>query len=58
MRIGDIVMYDGKRFLVRGFDPVGVEPCLIYLEDVESGEAMTVAFAEPSWATPCTARRW
>jgi hypothetical protein len=52
MEIGDIVMFGGKRFFVRGFDPAGVEPRFVYLQDVESGETISVAFAKPSAATP------
>jgi hypothetical protein len=58
MEIGDIVIYGGKRLRVRGFDPAGVEPRFVYLEDVESGETISVAFVElePPAATPSTAR--
>jgi len=52
MDIGDIVMYSGKRFSVRGFDPLGVEPRLIYLEDLETGKTTSVPFAEPSGGMP------
>jgi hypothetical protein len=52
MEIGDIVMFGGKRFFVRGFDPAGVEPRFIYLEDVETGEAISVAFGKPSRTRP------
>ena len=52
MDIGDIVMYGGKRLSVRGLDPVGAEPRLIYLRDVKTGEEISVPFAEPSDATP------
>jgi hypothetical protein len=55
MEIGDIVIYGGKRFSVRGFDPAGVEPRFVYLQDVETGETISVAFAEPSAATPSDA---
>lgn len=55
MDIGDIVIYGGKHLTVRGFDPLGVEPRLIYLEDVETGKTTSVPFAKPSGATPGSA---
>jgi hypothetical protein len=46
MDIGDTVTFEGKRFSVRGFDPAGVEPRFVYLEDPTSGGTISVPFAE------------
>jgi len=54
MDIGDIVIYGGKRFSVRGFDPEGVAPRFVYIEGVETGERISVPFA-PSATTPGSA---
>jgi len=49
MDIGDIVIFAGKRFRVRGFDPVGVEPRFVYLDDLQQGTTLSIAFEE--WST-------
>jgi hypothetical protein len=46
MDIGDIVIYGGQRFYVRGIDPVGVHPRYLYLEDVGTGKTVSVAFED------------
>jgi hypothetical protein len=46
MDIGDIVSYEGRHYFVRGFDPDGVEPRLVYLEDAKTGRTISVPFAE------------
>ena len=56
MEIGDIVMYDGTHYSVRGFDPSGAEPRrFVYLESVETGETISIAFAELAGARPSAA---
>jgi hypothetical protein len=45
MDIGDIVSFEGTRYSVRGLDPDGAEPRLVYLEDA-SGRTISVPFAE------------
>ena len=50
MDIGDSVIYGGKRFRVRGFDPVGVDPRLVYLEDAKTGRTISVPFESLSRA--------
>jgi hypothetical protein len=50
MNLGDIVLYGGQRFYVRGVDPVGVHPRYLYLEDVRTGKAVSVAFEHPTGA--------
>jgi hypothetical protein len=51
MDIGDMVIFGGKRFYVRGFDPAGVDPRLVYLEGVTTGRVISVTFDEWSRAT-------
>jgi len=46
MDLGDIVIYGGQRFYVRGVDPVGVHPRYLYLEDVRTGKTASVAFEQ------------
>ena len=44
MNLGDIVIYGGQRFYVRGVDPLGACPRYLYLENVRTGETLSVAF--------------
>jgi hypothetical protein len=46
MRIGDHLDYEGKRYIVRGLDPMGVPERRADLEDVETGESIRVPIAE------------
>ena len=56
MEIGDIVVYGGKHYSVRGVDPSGADPRrFVYLENVESGETTSIAFAELAGARPSAA---
>ena len=48
MQIGDLLTHDGRRYLLRGFDPQSVIPRLVYVEDVETGEQSTLLFEEMS----------
>jgi hypothetical protein len=50
MDLGDIVIYGGQRYQVRGVDPVGVRPRYLYLEDVRTGKTISVAFEQHSAA--------
>jgi hypothetical protein len=45
MRIGDIVAYAGRRYVVRGLDPMGVPERRADLEDAETGESIRVPIA-------------
>jgi hypothetical protein len=38
LRIGERLSFEGRTYLVRGFDPIGVAGGLVYLEDAETGE--------------------
>ena len=42
MNIGEIVLYDGRRYYLRGLDPMGVPQRQAFLEDASSGEARAV----------------
>lgn len=42
MKIGDKVTYQGRLYVLRGFDPVSVSPRHVYLEETESGETVVV----------------
>jgi hypothetical protein len=46
MRIGDLLDYEGKRYILRGLDPMGVPERRADLEDVETGESIRVPIAE------------
>ena len=46
MRIGDQLAYDGRRYVVRGVDPMGVPGRRADLEDLETGELIRVPIAE------------
>ena len=46
MRIGDHVTYDGRLYVVRGLDPMGVPERRADLEDVETGERIRVPLAQ------------
>jgi hypothetical protein len=45
MEIGDLVTYEGRTFLLRGFDPTGVPDRRAELEDPVTGEHRSVLFA-------------
>jgi hypothetical protein len=46
MRIGDFLDYEGRRYILRGLDPMGVPERRADLEDVETGESIRVPIAE------------
>ena len=46
MRIGDLVAYAGRQYVVLGLDPMGVPDRRVDLEDVESGEAVRIPIAD------------
>jgi hypothetical protein len=39
MERNDIIVFEGRRYLVVGFDPMSVRPRRVYLEDVRTREA-------------------
>ena len=40
---GELLVFDGRSYVVVGMDPVGVTPRLVYLEDFETNEWLSVA---------------
>jgi hypothetical protein len=46
MRIGDPVTYQGRRYILRGLDPMGVLNRRADVEDVETGEVIRVPVSE------------
>ena len=46
MRLGDPVTYRGRRYVLRGLDPMGVPDRRADLEDSETGELIRVPVAE------------
>ena len=46
MRIGDPVTYRGKRYVLRGLDPMGIPDRFADIEDVETGNAIRVPISE------------
>jgi hypothetical protein len=44
MQIGDILTHDGLRYVILGFDPEGVTPRMIYVEDAVTGARTALPF--------------
>jgi len=42
MNIGEIVLYEGRQYYLRGLDPMGLPQRQAFLEDALTGEARTV----------------
>ncbi len=45
MRIGDLVSYDGRRYVLRGLEPMSVPDRRADLEDEQTGERVSVSYA-------------
>jgi hypothetical protein len=52
MEIGDLVTYQDRAYILRGFDPMGVPDRYAELEDPETGERISVPLAEVSTRDP------
>jgi hypothetical protein len=52
MKIGDLVTYQGRAYILRGLDPMGVPDRRAELEDPASGEYISVPLAEVSPQDP------
>jgi hypothetical protein len=52
MEIGDLVIYQGRAYVLRGLDPMGVPDRRAELEDPETGEQVAVPLAEVSPRDP------
>jgi hypothetical protein len=46
MKIGDLVLYQGRLHYLRGLDPMSVPDRRAILENAETGEEVTVPVAE------------
>ena len=46
MRIGDHVIYEGRRYVLRGLEPMGLPERRADLEDAETGELIRAPVAE------------
>jgi len=46
MTIGDLVLYQGRTFYLRGLDPMGVPERRAILEDAQTGEEVQVPLGE------------
>jgi hypothetical protein len=46
MKIGDLVLYHGRGYYLRGLDPMSVLDRQVILEDAETGEELTAPAAE------------
>ena len=46
MQLGDLVTYEGRRYVVRGLDPMGLPDRRADLEDVETGECRRVLISD------------
>jgi hypothetical protein len=52
MKIGDLVTYQGRAYVLRGLDPMGVPERHVQLEDPETGEQISAPLAEVSPQDP------
>ena len=46
MKIGELVLYEGRRYYLRGLDPMSVPERQAFLEDAMTGEARAVPLDE------------
>jgi hypothetical protein len=58
MNIGDLVLYQGRAFYLRGLDPMGVPERRAIVEDAETGEELQVPLddVEPRRPAGCEPR--
>jgi hypothetical protein len=52
MKIGDLVTYHERAYVLRGLDPMGVPDRRVELEDPETGEQISVPMDEVSPGDP------
>ena len=52
MEIGDLVTYQGRAYVLRGLEPMSVPDRRAELENPETGELLSVPFAEVSAQEP------
>lgn len=46
MQLGDVVIYHGRRYILRGLDPMGVPERRAEIEDTQTGQRFRVPVAE------------
>ena len=46
MAIGDLVLYHGRRYYLRGLDPMSVSERRAEIEDAETGDVLRVPLAD------------
>jgi hypothetical protein len=46
MKLGEIVTYEGRRYVVLGLDPMGLPDRRADLEDLETGERLRVLIGD------------
>jgi hypothetical protein len=46
MKIGDLVLHEGRHYYLRGLDPMSVPERQAFLEDASTGEACTAPVDE------------
>ena len=52
MKIGDLVTYQGRSYVLRGLEPMSVPNRRAELEDLETGERIVVPLADVSSQDP------
>jgi hypothetical protein len=52
MKIGDLVLYQGRPYVLRGLDPMGVPERRVILEDPQTGQEVAAPADEVSLAEP------
>jgi hypothetical protein len=52
MKIGDLVLYQGRSYYLRGLDPMSVPDRRVILEDPETGQELAVPADDVSAAEP------
>jgi hypothetical protein len=52
MKIGDLVLYQGRPYVLRGLDPMGVPERRVILEDPKTGQEVAAPADEVSLAEP------
>ncbi len=53
MKIGDLVLFQGRSYVLRGLDPMGVPERRVILEDPKTGQELAAPAEEVSRAEPC-----
>jgi hypothetical protein len=51
MKLGDLVLYRGRTYYLRGLDPMSVPDRRVFLEDAQTGEEVSALATEvePAW---------